>query len=154
MRTYQLGTKHITITLVPGIMGNNWILSQRIVVVCLVFLLAGCIGMGGSNPATESPTSSDSEETTYVVFTEKLSDAPDGVTVVEYNNTSLQDANLTKKYIVSTYKDGGLTERIGEAKRAQLDTELRDVPRNEGADFGYYFEYRESIIRVYIGVEE
>jgi len=123
-------------------------------VVCLVFLLAGCIGIGGSNPPTESPTPSDSEETTYVVFTEKLSEAPDGVTVVEYNNTSLQEADLIKSYISETYNDSGLTERIGEEKKAKLDTELRDVPRNEGADFGYYFEYRESIIRVYIGIEE
>lgn len=137
-------------------MGRDHVLSRRMVVVGLVVLLVGCLGTGGAptEPSTRTPTPSGDGERTYVVFTEKLSDAPDGVTVVGFDNGTLRDDEMTKAYIVETYEDGGLTERIDDQQWTQLDAELRDVPRTDGANFGYYFEYRGESIRLYVGVEE
>jgi hypothetical protein len=137
-------------------MGRTHVRSQRIVVFVLIVLLVGCLGNGSvtTESPTRTPTPSGDGERTYVVFTEKLPDAPDSVTVVGFNNSSLRGDEMTKEYIVKTYEEGGLTERVDGRTWTQLEAELQDVPRTEGTNFGYYFEYRGESIHLYIGVEE
>jgi hypothetical protein len=120
----------------------------------LIVVLAGC-GGAPPQPDTASPTqTTDGGETTYVLFTSTAEAPPENATVVRYNDSRLDGDELVKQYVERTVDEGGVSERFGKERHAELEAELSDLPRHDGSGFGYYVSYRGEIVRLRLIVEE
>lgn len=120
----------------------------------LIVVLAGC-GGGPPQTGTPSPTQTTAGgETTYVLFTSTVDESPENATVVAYNDSRLDGDDLVKEYVERTVEDGGLSERFEGERHDELEAELADLPRHDGAEFGYYVSYRGETVRLRLVVEE
>jgi hypothetical protein len=118
---------------------------KKMAILAAVVFLAGCSGPF----VMESPT----ETSGYLVITATVDSVPDGAGI-SYNNSTLSGDSLLKGIIEDTYEQEGLTRDLAESEHDRLQSELSDVPRYDGDEFGYYFEYRNTTIRVRVVVEE
>lgn len=120
----------------------------------LIVVLAGC-GGGPPQTGTLSPSqTTDDGETTYVLLTSTAEAPPENATVVGYNDSRLDGDDLVKEYVERTVEEGGLSERFEGERHEELEAELSDLPRYDGAEFGYYVSYRGETVRLRLVVEE
>jgi hypothetical protein len=79
---------------------------------------------------------------------------PDGATVTNYNDSELQGDTTVKRLVREAYEAEQIRRDITEQEYGTIESELADIPRYDGGEFGYYVEYRGEIIRVWTLVEE
>lgn len=100
---------------------------------------------------TETPTAGAQG---FIVSVAIVETPPEGATVTNYNDSELQGDTAVKRLVRDAYEADQIRRDITEHEYDTIETELEDVPRFDGGEFGYYIEYRGEIIRVWTLVEE
>lgn len=131
-------------------------MRSTVVFLGLLVLLAGCIS-GTTPTATETPIETRTPTETpnrtladygYVVSCDIVESPPEDANVTAYNSSLLVGDTRVKRLLNETYDTESVWQDIDEEAFDALRTELSDLPRFDGDAFGYYIQYRGTIIRI------
>lgn len=128
--------------------------AMRFGLVLLLVLSAGCTGIFGSQDTptdTETPTAGAQG---FIVSVAIVETPPDGAHVTNYNDSELQGDTTVKRLVREAYEAEQIRRDITGQEYDTIESELADVSRYDGGEFGYYIEYRGEVIRVRTLVEE
>lgn len=129
----------------------------------LLIVTAGCttLSSDGTQTTTEQ-TETQPEYTTSVngvattqttnsggkLLAYSVSTPPENVTVVNYTNTAIGNSTVLTKALRQAVEDGDAALNLEPSELKSVDKTLEDVPRYDGAEFGYYIRYDETIVQV------
>jgi len=83
---------------------------------------------------TETPTA---EVQGFIVSVAIVETPPDGATTTNYNDSQLDGDTTIKRLVAEAYGRGTIWRDITEQKYDTIESELADVPRFDGGEFGY-----------------